>query len=164
MWLNIICESDAEGASTRAAQLRCNLALNLLQILLIVVNLHFVHHFNKISVFKFHSWLEVGDPIGVVSSLQFVTLGVENREQGPRHEEVGNELRLAEPAEPLRGELQVNAFLVDLQCNELSHEEWSKACHNVADLERASKQHHLSGAKSYHTWHKGIHHLILYAF
>ena len=64
----------------------------------------------------------MGDPIGVVSSLQFVTLGVENREQGPRHEEVGNELRLAEPAEPLRGELQVNAFLVDLQCNELSHE------------------------------------------
>ena len=106
----------------------------------------------------------MGDPIGVVSSLQFVTLGVENREQGPRHEEVGNELRLAEPAEPLRGELQVNAFLVDLQCNELSHEEGSKACHNVADLERASKQHHLSGSKSYHTRHKGVHHLILYAF
>ena len=106
----------------------------------------------------------MGDPIGVVSSLQFVTLGVENREQGPRHEEVGNELRLAEPAEPLRGELQVNAFLIDLQCNELSHEERSKACHNVADLERASKQHHLSGSKSYHTWHKGVHHLILYAF
>ena len=113
-------ESDATGRhSATTIHLRLDRPLDLLQIVLIVVDLHLVDHLDEVRVLQLHRRFQVRDPVNVIAPLQLVSLSVENGKQNARSEHVRNKVALPELSEPDWCKLLVYTPLIELQGHKL---------------------------------------------